>query len=347
MTLPSLDLFARAVDAVQEVDPSTEQYGYVPSVSLGVIFIVLFSLTAALHLGQLIYARRYYFMVCMVIGGLLEVLGWAGRLWSHYAPSNFSPYVMQICCLVIAPTFYSASLYWAAGLAIAHVAPDKSFFSGKAFKAFFITADVVSLVVQAVGGGMAGSAVGTDPDQVKTGSNIMLAGIVIQLVVMVVYVALMVIWTVRAKEQIKLAGRRLQWMLGAMLAASLGIIIRGCYRTPELSEGFDGWIATQQIWMLFDAVPVAFSSFVLNVIHPHWFLVYSSDLASHLPMAMPTVAEKRETEPSDQHDALEMQPTHRSDSQETAVGMAPAAGWPSKAPEENYDARFLTTARQV
>lgn len=37
-----------------------------------------------------------------------------------------------------------------------------------------------------------------------------------------------------------------------------------CYRTPELAEGFSGWIATQQIWMLFDAVPVAFSSFVLK-----------------------------------------------------------------------------------
>lgn len=37
-----------------------------------------------------------------------------------------------------------------------------------------------------------------------------------------------------------------------------------CYRTPELAEGFSGWIATQQIWMLFDAVPIAFSSFVLK-----------------------------------------------------------------------------------
>lgn len=73
MTPHSLSLLARAGDAVQEVDPSTEQYGYVPSVSLGVIFIVLFSLTAALHLGQLAYARRYYFMVCMVVGGIREL----------------------------------------------------------------------------------------------------------------------------------------------------------------------------------------------------------------------------------------------------------------------------------
>jgi hypothetical protein len=52
-------------------------------------------------------------------------------------------------------------LYWAGGLVIAHVAPQKSWLSGTAFKIVFIIADVVSLVVQAIGGGMAGSAVGT------------------------------------------------------------------------------------------------------------------------------------------------------------------------------------------
>lgn len=67
-------LLARAVDAATEADTSTEQYGYIPSISLGVIFITLFSLTALLHLGEIIYARRYWFMFCMVIGGIRECL---------------------------------------------------------------------------------------------------------------------------------------------------------------------------------------------------------------------------------------------------------------------------------
>lgn len=67
----------------------------------------------------------------------------------------------RICCLIIGPTFFSASLYWAGGIIIEHVAKEKSWLSGKWFKTVFLTADVVSLVVQAVGGGMAGSAVGT------------------------------------------------------------------------------------------------------------------------------------------------------------------------------------------
>ena len=168
---------------------------------------------------------------------------------SHYLNTD----LLQICCLVIAPTFYSAALYWAAGLAIANVAPQKSWLSGRAFKTLFITADLVSLIVQAVGGGMAGSAVGTDPQQVKTGSkwvvsrapdrpsggkltatfSIMLAGIVIQLVVMLFYVGYTAIWVFRARERVKLAGSRFQWMLVGMLAASIGIIVRGVSLWPS------------------------------------------------------------------------------------------------------------------
>lgn len=267
------------------MDP-TRQYGYVPSISLAVVFLTVFGITTLLHLGQLIYSKRYWWMVCMVIGGVLEVLGWAARLWAHWSPLSFDAYVMQICCLIIAPTFYSASLYWAGGLVIAHVAPQKSWLSGTAFKIVFIIADVVSLVVQAIGGGMAGSAVGTtNYKQGRDGSDIMLAGIVIQLAIMVFYVLYMAIWAWKAKVQVKRAGRRIEIMLLGMFVASVGIIVRGCYRTPELEEGFDGWIAQQQIWQLFDAIPVAFSSYILNITHPHWFLVYPVEVDAQLPMS--------------------------------------------------------------
>lgn len=40
----------------------------------------------------------------------VEIIGWAGRLWSHFAIYS-DGYMMQICCLTIAPTFISAGLY--------------------------------------------------------------------------------------------------------------------------------------------------------------------------------------------------------------------------------------------
>lgn len=53
------------------MDP-TRQYGYVPSISLAVVFLTVFGITTLLHLGQLIYSKRYWWMVCMVIGGVCE-----------------------------------------------------------------------------------------------------------------------------------------------------------------------------------------------------------------------------------------------------------------------------------
>ncbi|BGP37546.1 Envelope glycoprotein gp160 [Rhodotorula kratochvilovae] len=262
-------------------DP-TEQYGYIPSVSFGVIFLVIFALSGLAHVGQTVYARRYWWMTFMWVGCLLEILGWAGRLWAHWSPLSFDAYVMQICCLIIGPTFFSAALYWAGGLAIAHVAREKSWLSGNWFKTVFITADVVSLVIQAIGGGMAGSAVGTtNEQQMRNGSDIMLAGIVIQLAVMVFFVAYMVIWYIKARTLVAKQGSRLQLMLLAMLVASIAIIVRGCYRTPELEEGFTGPIAQNQLMMLFDAIPIAVASIVLNVIHPHWFLLFGADRYNH------------------------------------------------------------------
>lgn len=53
------------------MDP-TRQYGYVPSISLAAVFLTVFGITTLLHLGQLVIARRYWWMVCMVIGGVCE-----------------------------------------------------------------------------------------------------------------------------------------------------------------------------------------------------------------------------------------------------------------------------------
>ena len=60
----------------------------------------------------------------------------------------------------------------------------------------------------------------------------MLAGIVIQLAVMVFYVLYMAVWAWKAKVQVKRAGRRMEIMLLGMFVASVGIIVRGVSSFP-------------------------------------------------------------------------------------------------------------------
>ncbi|GAA5924194.1 RTA1 domain-containing protein [Sporobolomyces koalae] len=248
------------------------KYGYVPSVAMNTVFIVLFALSLVAHTAQLGIARRSWFMAVMPIGCLLEVIGYAFRLYSHGDVAARSPYIGQLASLVIAPTFYSAALYWSLGLIIALVAPTKTFVSAKWFKIIFVVADIVSLVIQAIGGGSAGSA-GDDRDKLRTGSRIMLAGIAFQLAVMVLFVFYGFYWSVRARREIRQAGSRMQLMLGAIAFASACVIARGIFRTCELNEGFRGRLAEGQRYILVDAVPMVLATFILNVIHPAWFLV--------------------------------------------------------------------------
>ena len=55
----------------------------------------------------------------------------------------------------------------------------------------------------------------------------MLGGIIFQLVIMLVFVAYGCLWAYKARHEIATTGRKMHWLLYALLAASLCIIARG------------------------------------------------------------------------------------------------------------------------
>ncbi|GAA5826277.1 hypothetical protein JCM11251_007237 [Rhodosporidiobolus azoricus] len=267
----TVDMFPDGAELPYCLDP----YGYGkggPSLSLNAAFLAIFALSFLIHTGQIVYSRRYWWMLVMPIGLGLEILGWAARVWSHFDLPG-SGFIIQICVLVIAPTLFSAALYWAGGLVCQHVAPHHSrFLSPKWFKIVFITADVVSLVIQGVGGGLAGSAEDDQENQLQTGSDIMLAGIIVQLVIMVFYSIYMSSWAFFAISELRRAGTRMQLFVASLGVSSIAIIIRGVYRSIELSQGFHGDLATDEPTILLDAIPIVVAVYVLSIFHPHWFL---------------------------------------------------------------------------
>ncbi|GAA5861830.1 hypothetical protein JCM5353_002310 [Sporobolomyces roseus] len=254
---------------MSELD-STSQYGYVPSLSYGGIFIGIFAITSIIHTVQVVVTRRMWFMIFMICGGLGELIGWIMRLYSHWEPQLQDPYIGQLAVLVIAPTFYSAMLYWSLGVIIQLVAPQHSLLSARNLKIFFLVADFVSLIVQAVGGGIAGSAI--TQEDLDLGSRIMLGGIAFQLLVMIIYVAYGGWWGYKARREVARSGKDMQYMLYALAAASACIIARGIFRTIELEEGFSGYLAVHEQYILVDAIPVAACSYILNIIHPAKYL---------------------------------------------------------------------------
>ncbi|KAM0749135.1 RTA1-domain-containing protein [Meredithblackwellia eburnea MCA 4105] len=253
-----------------------QNYGYTPSIIMSAVFLALFAISTSWHLYQTLQRKSLLFMLCMVVGGLVELIGWGGRVWSRYDPYG-SGYIMQVCCLVIGPTWYSAALYALLALVIGTIAPNRSPLSPKMFKIFFITADVFSLVLQGAGGGIAATA--TTQSMGHAGSNLMLSGIVIQLVVMLIFVSYGAWFFSRSRREAEITGNKVDWLFFGIALSSLMIIIRGCYRTAELSGGFNGRLARDQDTFLLDAIPISIATFAVNFWHPCRLLPTEAEVA--------------------------------------------------------------------
>ncbi|WVF66964.1 hypothetical protein IAT40_001707 [Kwoniella sp. CBS 6097] len=164
-------------------------YGYLPGKAPGIAYIVVFALLGLVHIGLGIRYKYWLVFATLVPGTFLEVIGWAGRLWSAENVYMVTPFLMQIASLIIGPAFYSAWAYTVLGFCINRLGAAYSLLSPKMYLAVFVTADVISLVIQAIGGGKAAVAA-QEGTETGPATKIMLAGILFQLGTMTIFVLL-------------------------------------------------------------------------------------------------------------------------------------------------------------
>lgn len=178
---------------------------------------------------------------------------------------------MQITTLIIAPTFFAAALYVLLGVLIRMLGPQSSLLSAKLYTIIFCTCDVISLVVQAIGGGMASVASGSADGNTAPGTHIMVAGIVFQLFTMTLF-ALLVVDFARRVHHMRLE-RNVVLTLVAMTIAFVMIYIRSIYRTIELAQGWRGYLITHEGFFIgLDASIMFVAVFVFLVLDPAWLL---------------------------------------------------------------------------
>lgn len=179
------ELLARAKNPLHR-----NPYGYMPQTYTCAIFLALFSLSTILHFGQALGSRRWYLIPTLVVGGLGEILGWAGRLWSSRNVLNITPFLIQISTTIIAPTFLAAANFIILGTIITRTGAQYSRLPARWYALIFVTVDVIALVIQAIGGGMASAATQKEGGDPNKGGHVMLLGIIIQLVEIAIYVVL-------------------------------------------------------------------------------------------------------------------------------------------------------------
>ncbi|KAI0056244.1 RTA1-domain-containing protein [Artomyces pyxidatus] len=260
------------------------EYHYVPTEWICALFIALYSLSTLIHVGQAAWYRMWWLFPTAVCAGILEILGWSGRLWSSLNHTLFGPYIMQITTTIIAPTPLVAANFIILGRIIGCLGDRYSCLNAKWYTIVFVSCDVIALTVQSVGGATASNA-DNDLHKANIGGNIMLGGIVFQLVAIVFYVALAGEFLfryikdrpfLRSGSVLQRRGsttQRMKILLGGMSFMTVCIFIRSIYRTIELSDGWDGKImSTQVLFNVLDGAMICLAMFTLNACHPGFLL---------------------------------------------------------------------------
>ncbi|KAJ5728478.1 RTA1-domain-containing protein [Penicillium malachiteum] len=276
------------IGCVAYVEGIGTSYGYVPHLSAGVVFVVLFSLSMIIHTIQFCW-KRVWWGVVFSLGCMVEVLGWAARLWSSQCPYNGDAFLMQISTLIIAPTFFTAGIYIILGRFIQLLGPESSILKPNTYLWIFCTCDILSLVIQAAGGGMASAAVNSVNGNTAPGTHTMVAGIVFQLFSVTIFVFCAIDFIRRSLRHnlLQEMNGTILPLLYAMIFSVVCIYIRSIYRTIELSQGWSGYLITHEKYFIaLDGAMMICAVGVFNIINPGWFLpqtngrkreTYSSD----------------------------------------------------------------------
>ncbi|KAJ7584401.1 RTA1 like protein [Mycena floridula] len=261
-------------------------YGYVPQTWIAILFIVLYSLSTVIHVAQGLVFKTWWVFFTICIAGILEILGWSARLWSSHSPAILSPYLIQMIGTVIGPTFFVAGNFIILGEIIRRLGPMYSRISPRWYTVLFCSFDLISLIVQGTGGGIAATAEEQNKDPDK-GSRIMLGGIAFQMASMVFYVICATEFLVRylrdrpipsrvalhptsseEKEKATFRGlldKKIKVMLGALVFSTLCLFVR----TVELNDGFAGRIITTEVYFnVLDGAMITLAMYTVNFAHP-------------------------------------------------------------------------------
>lgn len=236
---------------------SATTLGYYPNLGINIFFAIGFGIATLALVGVLASGRvpRTWAYSCfLTAGAALELAGYAARVPLHYNPWHQQAFETQICAIILAPTLICIGIY----LTLQHVClalcPQLSRVRPTLYPWIFVPADVSCLLVQAIGGALAASAGYTNTTLLNAGNRAIIAGIVLQVVVLGLFGLASLDYYVRLKAWLngtntKIAPPTAQtlelWNNGrfrtyaiAVSVAYLCILIRCIYRVAEMAGGW-------------------------------------------------------------------------------------------------------------
>ncbi|KAI9843472.1 MAG: hypothetical protein M1837_006318 [Sclerophora amabilis] len=279
---------------------------YTPSKALAIVFFILYFFTTTAHLLQL-YRYRTFFLIPLVIAATWETAGYMIRIVSasnHL--EDISLYSTSLSLIVLAPALVAAFDYMLLGRMLIRFVPEKKALRLPARKItyIFVTCDVFSFMVQLGGTGTLAS-VTENPELGKIAGYIVIAGLGIQLLAFGIFTVAAIRFHVKmqALERRDVATTMnadrswvpLIWCLyGSCFCIILrkykpspstkdrhlnqfqnhasdliSIITGSVYRLAEFSQGFEGYLASHEVFFYtLEALPMLPPFMLFNIWHP-------------------------------------------------------------------------------
>ncbi|KAI8575114.1 hypothetical protein K450DRAFT_216180 [Umbelopsis ramanniana AG] len=276
---------------------------YFPTLAGNALFAGIFGtlLIAQIVIG--ISHRTWKFLIAIVGGLVLEILGYGARIGMRFNMFTQTFFIMYLVCLTIGPAFLSAAIYLTFSHLIIIYSESNARFKPRTYTYVFISSDVVALLLQAAGGAMASISTPGSSSQ-HIGINIMVAGVAWQVFSLAIFALLSFDFFLRVRAakrslyavnhsqtsayltlaepskkpdvvlfnpafaEIRLRPR-FRFFIFAIFAASVFIFVRSVFRCAELSGGFGGPLANEEItFMVLEGCMMILACTLLTVLHP-------------------------------------------------------------------------------
>lgn len=277
--------------------------GMTLNLGYNVAMIAIWGVLLGVHVILLVL-KQHWFSVGFICSGILEVLGYVGRTWSHFNGYALNGFLLNIICLTICPVFTLGSLYYQLSKLIEiHGRQFALLRPSILYANIFICSDIISLVIQASGGGVAG----TESSQginVRPGTRVFVAGLAFQVASLSIFTLFMChfIFKVYIQTRWEYLGRRsyslsifkvsqreldymyneryhalrmmpdrwvFRYFIHALTASILLVFVRCAYRLAELNNGWSGYLAVHEnYFIILDGVMMSLAVTIMTIFHP-------------------------------------------------------------------------------
>lgn len=238
---------------------------YEPNKGAPIAFSALFLISSIIHTWQCIHYRSWRLTLFLPWGTLLLAAGYAMRAVGAWHYDNLKIYIASTVLIIMGPPVYAACLYITLGRAMYYI-PWLSIIHPGRVMTTFIGLDALCEIVLGSG---APRATNTEinPTERQVGIYLIRAGLIMQVVLFVVFLALAAHFHVKCAQ--RGVSARIRVVLIVLYVTGFLILERNILRVAEQYGGFEGNIyRSEPIFWTLESCPMLLVTYILHIWHP-------------------------------------------------------------------------------